>query len=214
MPKLKPDTQRARREHILDAAELCFARAGFHRTTMQDICKEAGISPGALYVYFSSKEELIAGIAERDRRKLAGELAELSKSPDLLAALGQLGEHYAVEEPHHKRVLCMEIAAESTRNEAVGAIFRSVDSFVLDSFEALFARAEAEGRIAPTHDARLIAQVLALLGDGMFWRRAIDPSFDGRVVMPVIMELVGALLKPRAGELPVPATKESSEATA
>lgn len=214
MPKLKPDTQRARREHILDAAELCFARAGFHRTTMQDICKEAGISPGALYVYFSSKEELIAGIAERDRSKLAGELAELSKSPDLLAALGQLGEHYAVEEPHHKRVLCMEIAVESTRNEAVGAIFRSVDSFVLDSFEALFARAEAEGRIAPTHDARLIAQVLALLGDGMFWRRAIDPSFDGRVVMPVVMELVGALLKPRAGELPVPATKDSSEAIA
>jgi AcrR family transcriptional regulator len=210
MPKLKPDTQRARREHILDAAELCFARAGFHRTTMQDICKEAGISPGALYVYFSSKEELIAGIAERDRRKLAGELAELSKSPDLLAALGQLGEHYAVEEPHHKRVLCMEIAAESTRNEAVGAIFRSVDSFVLDSFEALFARAEAEGRIAPTHDARMVAQVLALLGDGMFWRRAIDPSFDGRVVMPVIMELVGALLKPRAGELPVPATNEAT----
>ena len=214
MPKLKPDTQRARREHILDAAERCFARAGFHRCTMHDICKEAGISPGALYVYFSSKEELIAGIAERDRSRLAGELAEISKSPDLLAALGQLGEHYAVEEPHHKRVLCMEIAAESTRNEAVGAIFRSVDSFVLDSFEALFARAEAEGRIAPTHDARLIAQVLALLGDGMFWRRAIDPSFDGRVVMPVVMELVGALLKPRAGELPVPATKDSSEAIA
>ena len=93
MPKLKPDTQRARREHILDAAERCFARAGFHRCTMHDICKEAGISPGALYVYFSSKEELIAGIAERDRSRLAGELAEISKSPDLLAALGQRGEH-------------------------------------------------------------------------------------------------------------------------
>ena len=56
MPKLKPDTQRARREHILDAAEVCFARAGFHRTTMQDICKEALISPGALYVYFTSRK--------------------------------------------------------------------------------------------------------------------------------------------------------------
>jgi TetR/AcrR family transcriptional repressor of uid operon len=205
MPKLKPDTQRARREHILDAAERCFARAGFHRTTMHDICKEAGVSPGALYVYFSSKEELIAGIAERDRGKLAGELAELSKSPDLLAALGQLGEHYAVEEPEHKRVLCMEIAVESTRNEAVGEIFRSVDGFVLDSFEALFARAQAEGRIAPKHDARTVAQILALLGDGMFWRRAIDPSFDGRTIMPVVMELVGALLNP------VPAAPSSKE---
>lgn len=214
MPKLKPDTQRARREHILDAAERCFARAGFHRCTMHDICKEAGISPGALYVYFSSKEELIAGIAERDRSRLAGELAEISKSPDLLAALGQLGEHYAVEEPHHKRVLCMEIAAESTRNEAVGAIFRSVDSFVLDSFEALFTRAAAEGRIAPTHDTRTVAQVLALLGDGMFWRRAVDPSFDGRTIMPVIMELVATLLKPTPGEAISPAQEQANEAVA
>jgi TetR/AcrR family transcriptional regulator, repressor for uid operon len=214
MPKLKPDTQRARREHILDAAERCFARAGFHRTTMHDICKEAGISPGALYVYFSSKEELIAGIAERDRSKLAGELTELSKSPDLLAALGQLGEHYAVEEPHHKRVLCMEIAVESTRNEAVGEIFRSVDGFVLDSFEALFARAQAEGRIAPTHDSRTVAQVLALLGDGMFWRRAIDPSFDGRAIMPVVMELVGALLNPRPAATSSAAANQPSEAHA
>jgi AcrR family transcriptional regulator len=214
MPKLKPDTQRARREHILDAAERCFARAGFHRTTMHDICKEAGISPGALYVYFASKEELIAGIAERDRSKLAGELAELSKSPDLLAALGQLGEHYAVEEPQHKRVLCMEIAVESTRNEAVGEIFRSVDGFVLDSFEALFARAQAEGRIAPTHDARTVAQILALLGDGMFWRRAIDPSFDGRAIMPVVMELVGALLNPRPAAASSAAANQPSEAHA
>ena len=70
MPKLKPDTQRARREHILDAAEHCFARAGFHRTTMQDICKEAGVSPGALYVYFDSKEALIAGICRARPRRV------------------------------------------------------------------------------------------------------------------------------------------------
>ena len=71
MPKLKPDTQRARRQHILDAAERCFGRDGFHRTTMHDICREAGVSPGALYVYFDSKEALIAGIAERDRAEFA-----------------------------------------------------------------------------------------------------------------------------------------------
>ena len=97
MPKLRPATQLARREHILDAAEVCFARAGFHRTTMQDICKEAEISAGALYVYFASKEDLIAGVAERDRAEFAERFAELSASPDFLKALESLGRHYFVE---------------------------------------------------------------------------------------------------------------------
>ena len=65
MPKLKPETLEARRGHILDSAELCFARSGFHRCTMADICTEAGISPGALYVHFESKEALIAGEMHR-----------------------------------------------------------------------------------------------------------------------------------------------------
>ena len=146
MPKLKPDTHRPRR--VLDAAQICFARSGFDRTTMQDICKEAVVSPGALYVYFGSKEDLIAGIVERDRAKLAGELAALAEAPDLLAALSKLGEHYTVEEPQHKRLLCVEIGLKSTRNGAVGELFRSVDKFCHDSFIKLFDRAKRDGRIA------------------------------------------------------------------
>ena len=196
MPKLKPDTQRARREHILDAAEHCFARAGFHRCTMHDICKEAEISPGALYVYFSSKEALIAGIAERDRTKLADQLSELAKAPDLLAALARLGEHYAVEEPRHKRVLCIEIGCEATRNPAVGEIFRSVDSFCLENFEQLFARARAEGKIAPEVDTATLAEIIAVIGDGLFWRRAVAQNFDAKKLIPVITDLVRTLLNP------------------
>ena len=41
---------------------------------MHDICREAGVSPGALYVYFDSKEALIAGICERDRAEFAERL--------------------------------------------------------------------------------------------------------------------------------------------
>jgi len=196
MPKLKPDTHRARREHILDAAQICFARSGFHRTTMQDICKEAVVSPGALYVYFGSKEDLIAGIVERDRAKLAGELAALAEAPDLLAALSKLGEHYTVEEPQHKRLLCVEIGLESTRNEAVGELFRSVDKFCHDSFIKLFDRAKRDGRIAPEHDLDTIATVLSVIGDGMFWRRAVDPNFDAKAVMPVLTGILSTLLNP------------------
>jgi TetR/AcrR family transcriptional regulator, repressor for uid operon len=196
MPKLKPDTQRARREHILDTSERLFARAGFHRTTMHDICREAEISPGALYVYFASKEDLIAGITERDRAKLARELGEVAKAPDLLAALSRLGEHYAVEEPRYKQQLVIEIGCQSMREGPVGEIFRSVDAFVLDQFEALFRRAEAEGKIAPTLDARTLAHTIAVLGDGLFWRRAVDPHFDAKKMVPIITALIGTLINP------------------
>lgn len=200
MPKLKPDTQRARREHILDAAELCFARAGFHRCTMQDICAEAAISPGALYVYFSSKEDLIAGISERDRAKLAGQLAELAKAPDLMAALAHLGEHYTVDEPQYKSVLCIEIGCEATRNPVVGEIFRSVDNFCLESFMQLFARAQAEGKIAPKLDTATLAQIIAVIGDGLFWRRAVDPNFDAAKLIPAITDLIRTLINPVEAE--------------
>lgn len=200
MPKLKPATQAARRSHILDAAEVCFARNGFHRTSMQDICKEAGVSAGAVYVYFESKEELIAGIAERDRNKLAGEFAALAQEPDLTTALARLGAHYAVEEPQHKRRMCVELGIEAGRNEAVGKIYHSVDRFVMESFEQLFARAMAQGRIKPDLDPRMLARIVAILGDGMFWRRATDPDFDIKSVIPVITAIVAGLLNPQAVE--------------
>lgn len=196
MPKLKPDTQRARREHILDAAERCFAKTGFHRTTMQDICAEASVSPGALYVYFSSKEDLIAGITERDRTKLAGEFAELAKAPDLMAALAGLGEHYTVEQPRYKTILCIEMGCEATRNPVVGEIYRSVDNFCLESFKQLFARARDEGKIAPEMDTDTLVQMISVIGDGLFWRRAVDPDFDAAKLMPAVIGLVSTLVNP------------------
>lgn len=198
MPKLKPATQHARREHILDAAEVCFARAGFHRTTMQDICKEAEISPGALYVYFASKEDLIAGIAERDRAGFAERFADVSNAPDFMKALSALGEHYFAEEPPYKRMMCIEIGLESTRNKNVGDIYHSVDRYVSKSFEELFERLAAEGRIAPDLDIPTLAKVFSIIGDGTFWRRAIDPNFDPQTVVPAVMGLIGKLLNPAA----------------
>ena len=201
MPKLKPDTQKARREHILDAAERCFARLGFHRATMQDLCREAGVSLGALYVYFASKEDLIAGITERDRTKLATELAAVAQAPDLLSALEKLGQHYMLDEPRHKQQLSIEIGCQSMRDGKVGEIFRACDTAVLALFESLFERARAEGKIAPDLDSGTLAQVFAVMGDGLFWRRGIDSKFDAKLVVPVIKGLIGTLLKPVTTEV-------------
>jgi len=194
MPKLKPATQRARREHILDAAEICFSRSGFHRTTMQDICKEASISPGALYVYFASKEDLIAGLAERDRSDFAERFAELSSAPDFMRTMSDLVIHYLDEEPAHKRTMCIEIGLESIRNPRVGEIYRSVDRYVEESFEKLFAKLAAEGRIAPGHDIQTLTKLISIIGDGLFMRRALDPDFDTKTLVPAVMSLIAKLL--------------------
>lgn len=202
MPRLKPDIQRARREHILDAAERCFARAGFHRTTMQDICKEAAVSPGALYVYFENKEALIAGICERERAEFAERLAQLADAPDFLGALERLGNQYFAEEPAYKRLLCVEIGVESTRNPRVAEIYRTVDNFVLQGFQTLFQRMKDEGRIAPIMEIPVLAQVFMTIGDGLFWRRAVDPGFDPAVAVPATLRVLGGLLRPVSDPAP------------
>lgn len=64
MPKVSQQHQEARKNQIIDAAIECFSRTGFHRTSMQDIVSESGLSPGAIYLYFQSKEEIIKTIAD------------------------------------------------------------------------------------------------------------------------------------------------------
>jgi len=64
MPRVTEEHLAARRRQILDAAVTCFARQGLHRTTMQDIFREAELSPGAVYRYFPSKEAILRAIAE------------------------------------------------------------------------------------------------------------------------------------------------------
>lgn len=194
MPRLKPDTHLARRQHILDAAERQFARFGFHRTTMQDIADAADVSLGALYVYFASKEALIAGISERDRATLSLQLAEVAKADDIADALALLGQHYAVDEPRYKQQLFVEIGCEAMRGGAVGDIVSACDRQALADFEALFARAARDGKIAATLDARRLALVLAVIGDGLFWRRAIDPNFDSAELVPILGAMVAAVL--------------------
>ncbi|MEQ1651230.1 MAG: TetR/AcrR family transcriptional regulator [Hyphomicrobium sp.] len=196
MPKLKPDTQRARRENILDAALHCFARGGFHATTMQHICKEAGVSPGAVYVYFASKEDLIAGLCERDRNEFAERFAQLAAAPDFIEALQRIGEHYFVDDSPDRQRFVVEMGVESTRNPRIAEIFMSVDKFCCDSFEAMFHRLKDEGRIAPRVDIPTLAKVFNVMGDGLFWRRAIEPGFNARAVLPVITELIATMLNP------------------
>jgi HlyD family secretion protein len=211
MPKINIDTQAARREHILDAAERCFAERGFHSTSMHDICRAAAVSPGALYTYFSSKEQLIAGICDREKGKLVEELAVVGEAEDFMAALSALGEAYCVQQPPEKLRLHVEMNAEALRNPAILEIVRSVDDFVLTSFVRLLNQAKEEGRINPSVDTAALAQVMSVIGDGMCWQRAMNSDFDACAVMPVVMGLLSSLLQP-VGESAAPEAQSNQAA--
>jgi AcrR family transcriptional regulator len=65
MPRLSETTRVARQERILGAAVRCFARAGYHGTTMDEIAAEADAAKGAAYVYFPSKEAIFLALYDR-----------------------------------------------------------------------------------------------------------------------------------------------------
>jgi AcrR family transcriptional regulator len=63
VPRISDQRRAANRTAILDAARRCFARDGFHQTSMPDLVAEAGISAGAFYRYFAGKDEVVHEIA-------------------------------------------------------------------------------------------------------------------------------------------------------
>lgn len=58
----RPDVSEERRNQIMEAATVVFARSGFHEARMDDIAQEAGLSKGALYLYYKSKDAIIAAL--------------------------------------------------------------------------------------------------------------------------------------------------------
>ncbi len=78
MPKVTHQYRDARRDQILRAARRCFLRDGFHATSMQDLFAEAGLSSGAVYRYFASKDDVIAAIAEENMRDVAAMIHDVA----------------------------------------------------------------------------------------------------------------------------------------
>ena len=65
MPKIAEETRAARRDQITAAALACFARSGYHATTMADVAAQAGVSKGTPYLYYDSKEALFIALHQQ-----------------------------------------------------------------------------------------------------------------------------------------------------
>lgn len=197
MRRANAQLQSDRRTEILDAAERCFARSGFHQASMQGICAEAGMSPGNLYRYFPSKEALIAGISERNRAEAVANFARVDEAKDFFDALAQLGREYMVERSDAEVGLCAEIMAESRRNPEIARIYQEVESDIKGRMASMLRSAIERGEVRADIDVDAAAGVLMAMADGMSWRRAVEPRFDAERILPLILQMVHGLLAPQ-----------------
>ena len=194
MRRASAQLQIDRRAEILAAAERCFARSGFHQASMQEICAEAGMSPGNLYRYFSSKEAIIIGIAERDRAEVTQQLASAPFSADFFGTMAALARHHIVERSDDKVGLCAEIMAESRRNPEIAKIFQAFDEDVKTRLVKIMREAAARGDVSPDIDFEAVVTMLMVIVDGVWWRRAVDPSFQAERVLPLFLDITHYML--------------------
>lgn len=195
MRRANAQLQSDRRAEILAAAQRCFVRSGFHGASMQEICAEAGMSPGNLYRYFPSKEALIAGIAERDRAEVAQQFARADLSHGLFAVLEGMVHYHFAERPREQVLLCTEVMAESRRNPEIARISAAFDADVRKWMGDLLRAAAARGDIPGDIDLDGVITMLMVIADGVWWRRALDPNFDSKTVLPIFMDITRHMLR-------------------
>lgn len=188
-----------KRRRILDAADGCFARRGFHATSMAEICEAAGMSAGNLYRYFPSKEAMIAALVDAEREETAALFRRIEDSDDPLAAITTLLERFltlTTDAAGHR--LWLEILSEGARNPQIQAVLDRSDAEIRPALAHLIGRAAALGQADPAIDGDQAAIWLLMLIDGFSARVATDPGFDIAAGIAALPGMVRRLLVPGA----------------
>lgn len=166
MPKVTEEHRLARRQQIVEAARGCVVEQGFHKTTMADVIRASGLSAGAVYGYFKSKDELVAAIAD----DAVGTVDQLFGS--LLDRPGPLSLPQVVKIllDHITRManlpggdvtrVAVQAWAEAVHNPVIAGIVREKYTRVRGHFTDAVRRAQADGTVDPDTDPEHIAQVL------------------------------------------------------
>jgi len=155
-------------QRILEAAQACFVRSGFQGASMQEICAECGMSPGALYRYFPSKEAIVAAICEADRED---EMTCFAVFRDATSAVDGLVEgamaHIAHTHNKGSAALFAEMRSESNRNETIRDTVDSHKQEIAVMIAALVNGATERGEINPTVSLPTLMAILMSIGEGI-----------------------------------------------
>lgn len=190
MPKVSSEHKEQVRQRLIDAARTVVLRDGHDGATTRAILEEAGLSPGSLYNYFSSKDELFEVLAEQvvgeniravesaDGRagdRLVGLAAELLTVPDLPALAWFRGR----------------LSADAEVRAAIAKFNRSI----VETFAPLLAAAQADGTIDSSIDADALVELFDVIVEGLNRREvmgAFVTDFErvGRLAIDVLLRAI------------------------
>jgi len=208
MPRVSAEHLDRRREQILEAAVTCAARKGFHQTTMRDICGEAGLSIGAVYNYFQSKEEILEALTQRGRVEKDRLMQQLEACPTarqaLTALLRQMFAAYAHESFRTFGPVDVETYGEALRNPRVRGIAQEEIRALAAPVTSMIRRWQADGQLRETLDADALAYYLVSVSVGVKLLLLLLPDLEVDRLAALVEEafLEGALTEPTRGGPP------------
>lgn len=198
----RPTVETERRQQILEAAMTCFARKGYHQTTMDEIAAELPFSKGLLYYYFETKRALFLGILQSwiDMSEKAWET--MLSSDESATSLLRKGLEYSVELVVANVDLArmeFEFYGELGRDNDIRDIFRVFFSECRGQFEAILKAGVASGEFRE-HNSGALAAVLLGTYEGLAMQVIVDPdgldwSAIATTVFDTVMQGVAAIPK-------------------
>lgn len=183
MARVSQEHLDARRRQILDGAAVCFARNGFHATSMQDVLKEVDLSAGAVYRYFKGKEELIAAIVTEALGELGDSFEAAARQvppppPDELIAtvmdqvLGRRSALTVDGQPAFPR-LVIQVWAETVRNDRLAAVLNDGFGQVRDAWVRVVESYQETGMMRSDVPAEQAARTLIATAQGFIAQQAL-----------------------------------------
>ncbi len=179
MPRVTDEHRQARREQIVDAAMTTFATQGFQATGMAEVIAASGLSSGAVYRYFTSKDQLIEAIVDRVLDEAAGRFERLfaERSPldpgqAVALAVGTVAE-IAARGPVDVSRLAVQAWGEALRDPAVAAVAQRAYGRLRAVFAAELRREVGEGRLPRDLDVEAASAVMLSLVVGFLLQRLL-----------------------------------------
>ena len=200
MARFSEAQKEIRRQEILAAALHCFAHDGFHNTTIADIVRASGVSQGTFYLYFQTKDDVIAALAD-DRSQgealinaIAGAEADPLVGLKLLFDLHgrTLGDARRADE----RRVAVQSWAEALRNDAIRRRLAANASRVQQEIARLIERGQRAGQFRADAEPEGVAHALMALFRGLTLQTAWDGTFDSALTEKSIADMVKGALQP------------------